>query len=700
MRAIRVAFTAALAVASLAGCKSKPENGYAVDVTVTADSSLASSAAEIATLDVSTSGAETFHSILPINGQLASGGAKFVYRPAATSGALQFAIAALDDDGNTLGFGSGTATLQSGSTVTLSITLGAGNIPSTDMSMCPPPCPNLGDTQCAGTQVQTCQTVDGCLTWAPAADCGTNMLCCGSACVAADVDNCYACGTACSGNTPACLSTPQKCGCIVATCAASNMGCDTSTGDCVACTALPANATDFYVDATSFAGGTGSAACPYKTITAALTAANASTGANKVIHIAAGMYATGETFPLVVRKGISLAGAGASSTTIQGTGALDHSAAGGALNGAAYNVTILTGDQTGTTTLSGLTITNTLTVATASYLGVFCDQGNAANTISAPPPAPLPTATTVLSGVAIGPKYDYGIIAATTTTPASLGGCNLKVVGSAIDGNNNGLWVVGCGAGIGKISVATALGDGTAAGGNSFTNTKNAGGGIGVLGYDCVSPLTLDNNTFDGDDNGVVCTNHSGAAGGDGTLPQADVYEVRNNVFKNISGTGLEADRGVVIDQLVGNSFTNVSSGASSATPAAALRFTTTNSQVTKARGNTIVGNDIGIDVEASAFVAGTRPSFDWGSAADPGKNVFACNSSAHIGGIGGDFRFEMATGSTVTIPLAGNKWDHVPPMQSATAADGLDVHLLNPVTLDVSGAALAGVTCPAGHIP
>ncbi len=102
---------------------------------------------------------------------------------------------------------------------------------------------------------------------------------------------------------------------------------------------------------------------------------------------------------------------------------------------------------------------------------------------------------------------------------------------------------------------------------------------------------------------------------------------------------------------------------------------------MTKARGNTIIGNDIGIDVEANAFVAGTRPSFDWGTAADPGKNVFACNSSAHAGNIGGDFRFEMAVGSTVTILLAGNKWDHMPPMQSATAADGLDIHLANALT-------------------
>ena len=271
----------AVCVLGLVGCKSAPENGFAVDVTVTADSSVPDAVlAQVKTLDVSVSGAEVFHTTYPITTQLTARKAKFIYRPGAMAGTLSFAVYALDSDGNALAFGMGSAALKNGATVTLTISLGTGNVPSTDMAMCPTPC-TLGATQCAGTQVQTCQLVDGCLTWGPAADCGTNMLCCADACVAADVSNCYACGTACSGSTPACLPTPQKCGCSVGVCAAGNMGCDTASGDCVACTALPANSADFYVDTTSFAGGTGNAVCPFKTITAALTAANASTAANK-----------------------------------------------------------------------------------------------------------------------------------------------------------------------------------------------------------------------------------------------------------------------------------------------------------------------------------------------------------------------------------------------------------------------------------
>ncbi|MCU1277436.1 MAG: hypothetical protein JWM53_982 [bacterium] len=691
----------AVAALAAAGCKSTPENGFAVDVTVAADASLADAQlSQVRTLDVSVSGAEIFHTNYAIGTQLASRAAKFIYRPSASAGTLTFAVYALDDSGGALAFGQGMATLKSGATTTLTVTLGTANVPSTDMAMCPTACPTLGATQCMGTQVQTCQMIDGCQTWGPATDCGADMLCCANACVAADVSNCYACGTSCGGSTPACLPTPMSCGCNIAVCAAGNMGCDTATGNCVACAALAANSADFYVDATSFAGGTGNATCPFKTITAALTAANASTAATKIIHIAAGTYAAGETFPLVVRKGISLAGAGASTTTIKGTGVVDHSTLGGTFNGAAYIVTILTGDATGTSTFSGLTITDALTAPAAGYLGVFCDQGNAASTLTTPPPATLPTPTTVLSGVTVGPNYDYAVAAATTTTPL-LAGCNIKIVGSTITGNNNGMWAVGCGNGVGKISVAAALGDGTAAGGNTFINNKNgSGGGVGVLAWDCVSPLTFDNNVFDGGDSAVAVTNHSGTAGGDASLTQPNLYEVRNNTFKNLTVGGFDADRGAVIDQLTGNTFTNISSGASGTANAIAMRFSTSNSQVIKARNNTFIGNDVGVQAEVNAFVAGTRPAFDWGSAADPGNNTFACNSSGHAGGTGADFVFSVAAGSTVTIPLRSNKWDHVPPMTSATAANGLDLLNIGAVPVDTTGAALAGITCPTGHIP
>ena len=222
--------------------------------------------------------------------------------------------------GNSLAFGQGSASLKSGATVTLTVTLGTGNVPSTDMAMCPTACPTLGATQCMGTQVQTCMMIDGCQTWGPAADCGSNMLCCSDglrrrrrqqllrlrhrlqrqhARLPADAAEVrlhrrHLRHRHAWAATPVDRRLRRLHG-------AARQLLPTSTSTPPASPAAPATPT-----------------CPFLTITAALTAANASTGANKVIHVAAGTYATGETFPLVVRSGISLAGAGATSDDHQG----------------------------------------------------------------------------------------------------------------------------------------------------------------------------------------------------------------------------------------------------------------------------------------------------------------------------------------------------------------------------------------------
>ncbi|HEX4517463.1 MAG TPA: DUF1565 domain-containing protein, partial [Polyangiaceae bacterium] len=85
------------------------------------------------------------------------------------------------------------------------------------------------------------------------------------------------------------------------------------------CTSAPT--TDFYVDpvgGSDSSSGAGTT-CALKTITAALT--KSSTNFNATLHLGAGTYGPGETFPLVVDKGRSLVGAGASTTKIQGSSA-------------------------------------------------------------------------------------------------------------------------------------------------------------------------------------------------------------------------------------------------------------------------------------------------------------------------------------------------------------------------------------------
>jgi hypothetical protein len=80
---------------------------------------------------------------------------------------------------------------------------------------------------------------------------------------------------------------------------------------------------DYFVDALAGSNttGTGVAANPWQTITHALAQA---TGPSDRIHVAAGTYgyALGESFPLLVKPGVSLVGAGPSVTTIDAIGSV------------------------------------------------------------------------------------------------------------------------------------------------------------------------------------------------------------------------------------------------------------------------------------------------------------------------------------------------------------------------------------------
>ena len=99
--------------------------------------------------------------------------------------------------------------------------------------------------------------------------------------------------------------------------------------------------------------------------------------------------------------------------------------------------------------------------------------------------------------------------------------------------------------------------------------------------------------------------------------------------------------------------------------------------------------------------MAATRIT-DFGTAGDPGGNVFACNSSATTK-INGDVIVDAAANGVVTLPFEGNAWDHVPPTSAArsSAANGTDLQL--PDTLapapNTTGATEANITCPAGRV-
>lgn len=108
-----------------------------------------------------------------------------------------------------------------------------------------------------------------------------------------------------------------------------------------------------------------------------------------------------------------------------------------------------------------------------------------------------------------------------------------------------------------------------------------------------------------------------------------------------------------------------------------------------KVENSTFTGNQSGITYGLMGGDAGG------GSAGSVGNNVFSCNASADI---------NVNLTPSTTVPLANNKWDHVPPQQNGSLVGcdlGQDLCVpkgnANPV---ITGASASGLTCPTGITP
>src|SRR5262249_33564011 len=134
------------------------------------------------------------------------------------------------------------------------------------------------------------------------------------------------------------------------------------------------------------------------------------------IYAAPGTYdvALGEQFPIVLRGGLSLLGAGVDQTVVSGAGSLTHTGTDG-VTAAHYYVTILVGDATLPTSISNVTIRSGTAGAAPLYTGVLCDRGDSAGGS---------TGQTSLDSVSLGPGYHACIMAMSSANP-SPSGCNL-----------------------------------------------------------------------------------------------------------------------------------------------------------------------------------------------------------------------------------------------------------------------------------
>jgi hypothetical protein len=491
------------------------------------------------------------------------------------------------------------------------------------------------------------------------------------------------------------------------------MGCDTGSGSCVACVAAPAGATDLYVDATSFAGGTGTDTCPFTTITAAIKA-RAALPTVKTIHVAPGKYAAGESFPLQVR-GFALIGAGADSTIVEGEGTYDHSVEGGQFPYSTLNVSVITGAHDADSTIRGISVKPVvLSTAADLHIGVMCDRGNLVDVYTPGTDAKLPPPNTLLDDVTIQPGYGRTMMITTTSTSLVAlpyeSGCNVKIIGSKfMGGPGSGIWALGAGNDDGnghkEHIVAAELGeDGKQK--NLLTGYTNANGNaFALMGWDHVFSFKIANTAFESNDWGLAITQHAGAD------PYVlNKYELRTSTFTKITQRAAQYDGNARLTRFEDNTFTDVTNAQGTAV---GLYLGIANSTVSdatapgvlKARRNKFVGNDNGV---VYGYDRSTAPEIkfsnqDWGTAADKGSNVFRCNSSNVAAAAGYDVRVQGSASNPMLF--VGNAWDHAPVVTASlaeprSAANATDLTYKAGVIADVSFATVATDACPQGRTP
>jgi hypothetical protein len=463
-------------------------------------------------------------------------------------------------------------------------------------------------------------------------------------------------------------------------------------------------ATDFYVDPS---GG----ACTFRTITLALEAVRASTVTNgKTIHVAPGMYsaATGETFPLDLRGGIALIGAGSTGSTatiLHGAGLVPaqtppQNAHTTLSKVQTVSAVLLVGDTMATSGISGLAL-QPPPGAADGLEAIVCSRGNA-GPLAHPP-------NTIIDGVTIE-GFEIGI--RVTWSSAPLSGCNALVLASTV---RDGLYgVVADGDGeldanqVPTQFVSVTLGNGSAAAKNSFLNLSirdashpNYFNGAGFTTCDAVNNVVVRGNRF---------AQEAGGAGDQGILAvqhppyySGPAFDIEANEFGPLGNVGLGLWGNVTVDRLVGNSFHDISTpsvanwlgvglGVSTqfvSPPAmAALKYV---------RGNTFFSNDAGVYIDAVGTSFDTSLGYDFGTASDPGNNTFRCNTVGSVGpdGPGGDFLlgwFQQQV-PALNIPAEGNTWDHSPPTTWVSAIGpgaynppiGMDLYLTG-TTVDPTG--------------
>jgi hypothetical protein len=431
------------------------------------------------------------------------------------------------------------------------------------------------------------------------------------------------------------------------------------------CPPLARDARDLYVDASAAPGGTGVARCPLRTVTAALAAAG--DDGDKTIHVAAGTYdaAGGERFPLVVRGGLTVVGAGPDVTRLVGTGPAGLAGRGGIwpyLENSQF--TVVVGDPRRHTTIADLTVHAGTPAPLADRDGIACIDGNADSF-----DAPAPPANTHLHNVAIE-NVGTGIVAGQAGTAPR--GCNLEMTTSTIFHAKTGIWQLGCGLGDVRAPTALTVRD------SRFAEIGNTPGGAAIRVWDCAVRVDIRDSQVSHSDVAISLIRHDDAP------PPHEVILERNR-FADLVDVGILLSQSAVVDRLDDNEFTVIGG--------AALRIDRGRDgdvvTIRRARGNRFHGNARAIELRGPGrLLAGTL--LDFGTPDDPGRNRLRCNAvDPGAARAGYDLRVALPVDPGARLWFAGNSWDHVPPtiLAADDAPNGTDIAGVTRDQIDVSGA-------------
>jgi hypothetical protein len=281
-------------------------------------------------------------------------------------------------------------------------------------------------------------------------------------------------------------------------------------------------------------------------------------------------------------------------------------------------------------------------------------------------------------------------------------------------------------------TVSARIGD-LMGGGNRFINLDIKTDpslilrGAGIATCDAVTGLVVEGNHFffENPGPGLADIGIWAVPGSPSELPG---FDIEGNEFGPLTNLGVSLAGPVIVDRLLDNNFHDISMVNGYGFPGVGLAVggeVLLNTPlpipvVRRARGNTFFGNDVGVVIRS--YVRFAPPpaqdglSTDFGTAADPGKNTFRCNSTppslASGNGPGADVYDNFATPPSAgpPIPFEGNVWDHAPPTTTAIPAgppQGTDLWLpaddggapRGPM-LDVADASAASMPpCPAGRV-